>query len=124
MVFAEDSGGPRNVRLETSCPTEAFLEQYDEAAYLAHLKTLLEEYAPAAELDDYTCEIIQRQIGDWTLSGLKSSFTTCGIRAYMTDLLWMDGPQMNIITVVSSMFDECDEILAHFRMPEKTGSSD
>ena len=124
VVFAEDSKGPRNMRLAINRPTESFLEQYDEAAYLAHLKTLLDQYAPEAELEDYTCEIVQRQIGDRTLSGLKSSFTTCGIRAYMTDLLWMDGPQMNIITVVSSMFDECDEILAHFRMTEKTGSSD
>ena len=118
VVFAEDSAGPRNMRLAINCPTESFLEQYDEAAYLAHLKTLLDQYAPEAELEDYTCEIIQRQIGDRTLSGLKSSFTTCGIRNYMTDLLWMDGSQMNIITAVSSMFDECDEILTHFRMSE------
>ena len=122
VIFAEDSGGPRNVRLEISCPTEAFLEQYDEAAYLAHLKTLLEEYAPAAELDDYTCEIIQRQIGDRTLSGLKSSFMTHGIRHYMTDLMWMDGNQLNQITAVSSMFDECDDILAHFGTLTKTES--
>lgn len=123
VVFAEDSGGPRNMRLEISYPTETFLEQYDEAAYLAHLKVLLEEYAPEAELDEYTCEIVQRQIGEWTLSGLKSSFMTHGIRHYMTDLIWMDGNQLNQITAVSSMFDECDDILAQFGTLKKTEDS-
>ena len=123
VIFAEDSEGPRNIRLEMSYPTESFLGQYDEAAYLEHLKELLEQYAPEAGLDDYTCEIVQRQIGNRTLSGLKSSFTTYGIKNYMTDLMWLEGGQLNQITAVSYMFDECDDILAHFRTLEKTGES-
>ena len=122
VIFAEDSEGPRNIRLEMSYPTESFLGQYDEAAYLEHLKELLEQYAPEAGLDDYTCEIVQRQIGNRTLSGLKSSFTTYGIKNYMTDLMWMEGGQLNQITAVSYMFDECDDILAHFRTLEKQES--
>ena len=123
VSFAEDSEGPHNMRLMISYPTESFLEQYDEAAYLEHLKELLEQYAPEAGLEDYSCEIVQRPVGDRTLSGLRSSFTTYGIRNYMTDLMWMDGSQMNQITAVSYMFDECDDILAHFRTLEKTEGS-
>lgn len=112
--YAESYDMPCNTIMGILYPTETFLVQYDETAYLARRKELLEQSAPAAGLNDFTCEIVQSRIGDRVLSGIKSECLIGGVRVYQMEVNWPDEDHMNEIFITSYMLDRCNEILKAF----------
>ena len=117
--YAESYDMPCNVSMGILYPTEAFLAQYDETAYLTRQKELLEQGAPEAGLEDFSCEIIPCRIGGRELSGIKSNYLIGGVRIYQLEVDWLDGDHMNDVFVTSYMLDRCDEILENFYFPDR-----
>ena len=93
----------------------SFVKQYDETAYLEQLKQSYEEIAEAYGRVDFKAGMTAYRIGERTLSGLKTEYTSAqNARIYSVALAWLDGDQMNTLCVTSAMEDRCDNILALF----------
>ena len=110
--YAESYNAPCNVLFEITYPTESFIAQYDEAAYLEKTKSQLEEGAAKAGLKDFTCEIVPYRIGEKTLSGLKTSYLTVnGVRVHQVGISWLGGDHLSTVEITAYMVDRIDSIV-------------
>ena len=110
--YAESYNAPCNVLFEITYPTESFIAQYDEAAYLEKTKGQLEEGAAKAGLKDFTCEILPYRIGEKTLSGLKTSYLTInGVKVYQVGISWLGGDHLSTVEITAYMVDRIDSIV-------------
>ncbi len=114
VMYAESADQLQNVNLVLDSNAAPFVQAYGEDEYFQQLIQLYEQVAPGQGWNDFTSEVIERQIGGKTLKGLKNSYTMKGIQIYQTQLAWLDGEFVNIITATSYYSDNCDSITEHF----------
>ena len=116
-LYAESYDLPQNILFQILYPTETFIAQYDEAAFMEKMKTLLDKGSLKADfIGDFRCEIVQSRIGNRTLPAVKCSYLVSGIKIYQLNVQWLDGDHMNSIQLTSYMTDDFDSILERFRL--------
>ena len=114
VMYAESADQLQNVNLVLDSNAAPFVQAYGEDEYFQQLIQLYEQVAPGQGWNDFTSEVIERQIGTKTVKGLKDSFILNGVKVFQKQLAWLNGDYVDILTVSCYLTDDCDSVLEHF----------
>ena len=116
-MFAQSSTEPDEVCLSLHPSAAKYMKENGEEPYWQALKDLYERQASLDGLDDFACDIIERNIGGRTVTCLKMEYTAATVKVYTVRAGWLNGDYMSMITASSFMSDDTDSILGYFSFP-------
>ena len=114
VMSAQSPDELQNVNCVVDSAAALYVKVYGEESYFQALKDTYAEIAPGQGWSNFTAEIVQRDIGGKTVSGLKCQYVINGIQIYQLQLAYLNGEYMDICTISCYFTDECDSILKNF----------
>ena len=118
VMYAQSDEQPNDVCLSLDPGAAEYVKENGEEAYWQALKDRYEREASGNGLEDFACEIVESRVGEKTMTALKMEYTVATVRVYTLQVAWLRGDYMNMISVGTFMSDDCESVLAHFRLAD------
>ena len=113
-LFAADAAEPADINLIVGKAAVPYIRENGEEAYLRELMKNYVRWAEQFQVEEYSCDLVERTVSGRTLPGIRFSYVSAGIPCWQESLVWIKDDHLNTIVVDAFMFDLCRDTLARF----------